>query len=404
MNNEVKSNERLSKKVAIVASYGPSLINFRGELIRGMCAAGHEVHCLAPEFDRETVEALRAFGAATMTYPLARTGTNPLDDLKTLKSLTQIFGTLKPDVVMGYTPKPAIYSTIAGYRAGASHVVPMLTGLGYAFLEGGGKRSTLIRKSSEFLYRRAFKRANGVIFHNEDDYEHLRSFGIIPPTLPVHVVQGSGVDIEQFPFTPLPPMTDEIIFLMIARLVKYKGVREYCMAASAIKREYPNTRWLLAGPEEEGPAGFPVETLNSFGGAVEYLGPVSDVQSLYAQGSHVFVLPSYGEGMPRTVLEAMSTGRPIITTDARGCRNTVDEVVNGRLVPIREWQPLADAMEFYIKHPDLMASMGRASRQKVERNYDLRLVNRDMMRILGLDRCDRKNADHSQRMNAHEEI
>ena len=372
-----------SKKFALVASYAPSIISFRGHLIADIVKAGHEVHCLAPEFQREITEQLRALGAATMTYPLARTGTNPWDDYKTLRSLTMIFRNLRPDVVMGYTPKPAIYASIAARRAGAQHVVPMLTGLGYAFLEGGGRKSAIIRASSAFLYKRAFKRSDGVIFHNRDDYEHLKSFGVIPPALPVHIAGGSGIDLDQYKMTPIPSLGEGTVFLMIARLVKYKGVREFCLAASAIKKEYPNTRWLLAGPEETGPAGFPVGDLKKFGGAVEYLGPSDDVQKLYQQ-AHVYVLPSYGEGMPRTVLEAMAVGRPIVTTDTRGCRDTVDEVVNGCLVPIRDWSALADGMEFFIKHPDLIAPMGLASRQKVERLFDVRKVNRDMMRILGL--------------------
>ena len=385
MNLEPTSVEAHSKKVAIVASDAPSLINFRGLLIGEICDGGHEVHCFAPEFDRNTTHELRTLGASTITYPLNPKGAGPIRDLKTLRSLTSIFKNLKPDVVMGYTTKPAIYSTIAANRAGVALVVPMMTGLGYAFLEGGGRNSLRIRKNTEFLYKRALKRASSVIFHNRDDYEHLYSLGIISKSLPVHIVRGSGVDLDQFQVSPIPSMAKELTFLMIARLANYKGVREYCMAAAVIKREYPNTRWLLAGPEETGPSGLPVEALGEFGGAVEYLGPQSDVQSLYAQ-SHVYVLPSYGEGMPRTVLEAMASGRPIITTDARGCRDTVDEVVNGRLVPIRDWQALADAMEFFIKHPDLIASMGHSSRQKVERRFDVRQVNSDMMRILGLSR------------------
>ncbi len=377
-------NEVRTKKVALVASYAPSILSFRGRLIADIVAAGHEVYCLAPDFDRDTIEEIRALGASAMSYPLARTGTNPLDDFTALRSLTRIFRTLRPDVVMGYTAKPAIYSSIAAHWAGVAHIVPMLTGLGYAFLEGGGRKTDLIRKSSTFLYKRALSRADGVIFHNRDDYLHLKSYGVIPDRLPVHIVRGSGVDLDHYKSSPIPSLSGGIVFLMIARLVKYKGVREYCLAATAIKKEYPNTRWLLAGPEEAGPAGFSVENLREFGGAVEYLGPQNDVRQLYEQ-AHIYVLPSYGEGLPRTVLEAMASGRPIVTTDTRGCRDTVDEVVNGCLVPIRDWSALADGMEFFIKHPDLISPMGMASRQKVERLFDVRKVNRDMIRILGLE-------------------
>jgi len=366
-----------------VASDARALVSHRAALIGEIVEAGHEVHCLAPEFDEDSTTKLRALGVATMSYPLALTGTNPFDELKTLRALNGIFQNLKPDVVLGTTSKPAIYGTIAAYKSGTPHVVLMIDRLGYSFLEGRGLKSAVLRRTMRRLYRRALKRANGVIFHNRDDYELMTSLGLLPKSLPVHIVRGAGVDLASFPITPMPSMASEMTFLMVAPLEKYNGVREYAQAAVAIKREHPHTRWLLAGAQDERPSGITRDALAQLGDGVEFLGPDHDVQGLYEQ-AHVFVLPSYGEGMPQSVLRAMATGRPIITTDTRGCRETVDEVVNGRLVRVKDWSALADGLEFFIRHPDLISSMGQASRQKAERLFDMRHINREMIAILGL--------------------
>ena len=373
-----------AKRVALVASYAPSLLQFRGPLVRAIAAEGHSLLTAAPDFTPALKSDLEAVGAETADYPLARTGLGPLADLQSLKALTRLMRHWKPDVVMGYTPKPAIYGSLAAAEAGVSHIVPMLTGLGYAFLPGGGAKRKLVRTISARLYKRALARSHAAIFHNADDAQVLIDQGCVPPDLDVHIVSGSGVDLGAFEATPLPPADNGLTFLMIARLVAYKGVREYCEAASRLKPRYPSSEWLLVGPEESGPAGFPREALDRYADAVTYLGPADDVRPLLKR-CHVYVLPSYGEGMPRTVLEALATGRPVITTDTRGCRETVaDDGANGRLVPIQDAESLADAMNDMLARPDLLARMGESGRTLAEERFDVQRVNQDMMSALGI--------------------
>ena len=373
------------KRVAIVASYAPSFILFRAGLITDILAQGHRVVCFAPDYDDETRQSVTALGAECQDYPLARTGLNPLGDLKAKRALIRAFRELRPHVVMGYTAKPAIYASLAAAAVGVAHIVPMITGLGYAFLEAQGAKAAAVQMVLKRLYRKALGRSHAVIFHNKDDYRVLKELGGVPEDVPVHVVNGSGVDLDQFATIPLPPLTDGngLVFLMIARLVRYKGIFEFVEAARAVKERAPAARFVIVGPQEQGPAGFPVDKLQESADVVEYLGPLSDVRPALAD-CHVYVLPSYGEGMPRTVLEALAVGRPIITTDARGCRETVDERVNGCLVPVGDAAALEDAMESFLRRPDLIPSMARSSRQKAERLYDVRVINHKMRKILDL--------------------
>ena len=371
------------KRVALVASHAPSLLLFRRPLIEAIGKLGHEVLAFAPDIAPAIKTELERIGATPIEIPLSRTGLNPLADLATLNALTGLFRAHRPDVVMGYTPKPSIYASLAAARAGVPRIVPMVTGLGYAFLDGGGLKAGLIRRAMCALYARAFTASHCAVFHNADDRAVLTDAGCLPASLPTRVVSGSGVDLDYFAERPMPALDGGLTFLMIARLVRYKGIAEYCAAAAMLKTRVPEARFLLAGPEESGPAGFPVSELENAAGAVDYLGAVDDVRPLLAQ-AHIYVLPSYGEGMPRTVLEALATGRPIITTDARGCRETVDAGKNGRLVPARDAEALADAMETMAKQPDALAAMARESRRLAEATFDVHKVNAAMLEALGL--------------------
>jgi glycosyltransferase involved in cell wall biosynthesis len=372
------------QRLAIVASYAPSLINFRFQLLTDIRAAGHRVLCLAPDLDQETIETLATAGLEAAPIPLERTGLNPLADVETMKTLIKTFRDWRPDVVSGYTPKAAIYSALAGARTGVPRRVPMITGLGYAFLNSRSPKILAVRQTTKALYRRAFRASTGAIFQNKDDLALLRRLGLLPDELPLTVVGGSGVDIDRFAATPLPPMAGGPTFLLIARLVRYKGIFEYCEAARIVRSEGNNARFLLIGPGEGGPSGFPASELTRYGDVVTYLGPKDDVRPYIAE-SHIYVLPSYGEGMPRTVLEALAMGRPVITTDAHGCRDTVEDGVNGLIVPVADAPALASAMERLIGAPELILRMAAASRLKAEREYDVRLVNRATRGALGLD-------------------
>ena len=211
----------------------------------------------------------------------------------------------------------------------------------------------------------------------------MTEFGCVPERLPAVVVRGSGVDLDRYTEQPLPAISRGLTFLMISRLVRYKGVGEYCAAAWQLKSVSPASRWLLVGPEESGPAGFPRRELERYEDAVTYLGPTDDVRP-YLKDCHVYVLPSYGEGMPRTVLEALATGRPVIATDTRGCRETVQHDINGLLVPVGDADALADAMSAILKRPDWIPRMARKSRLLAEAEFDVKRVNETMLGALGL--------------------
>ena len=372
-----------AKRVAFVASYAPSLTSFRGPLIRRIVDEGHAMLCAAPDFDEKTQAELNQWGVETRTIPMARTGLNPLNDIGTYRSLTDLFRQWGPDVVMGYTPKPAIYASLAASRAGVTRIVPMITGLGYAFLEGGGAKALLVRQIMSRLYSRALRASHGVIFHNRDDAQVLVDKGIVPAGLTVTVTRGSGVDLDHYTSAPLPGLDEGVTFLMIARLVRYKGVAEYCEAARRLTAQGVKARWLLVGPPESGPSGFPLDELKRFGDAITYLGASDDVRGAL-RDCHVYVLPSYGEGMPRTVLEAMATGRAIITTDTRGCRDTVADGANGILVPIRNAEALAGGMRELIESPDRIAPMAKESRKIAKAEFDVNNVNQTMLEALGL--------------------
>ncbi len=367
-------------KVVIISHYSPSLINFRGDLIRAMVELGHKVICLGPEAGFE--QPLQELGADYRQIPLHRTGLNPLKDVKTLLSLRKVLKEIKPDIVFSYTVKPIVYGSIAAHMAGVRQMYAMITGLGYVFI-GQTFKQRLLTQIVAFLYRRGLKYNQVVFFQNPDDLHLFVSKNIVPKTAKPVLVNGSGVNIEKFAFAP--PKLSPITFLLIARLIIDKGILEYIESARLLKQKYPDARFQLLGPLDINPAAITQEQLEQWTkeGIIEYLGKTNDVRPYIADAS-VFVLPSYREGTPRSVLEAMSMGRPIITTDAPGCRETVIDGKNGFLVPVKDVDTLKSAMEKFILNPDLIVQMGEQSRIIAEEKYDVRKVNRAILQEMGL--------------------
>lgn len=368
-------------KIVIISHYSPSLINFRGDLIRAMVELGHEVICLGPEAGFE--QPLQELGADYRQIPLHRTGLNPLKDVKTLFSLRKVLKEIKPDIVFSYTVKPIVYGSIAAHMAGVRQMYAMITGLGYVFI-GQTFKQRLLTQIVAFLYRRGLKYNQVVFFQNPDDLHLFVSKSIVPKTAKPVLVNGSGVNIEKFAFAP--PKLSPVTFLLIARLIKDKGILEYVESARLLKQKYPDARFQLLGPLDINPTAITQEQLEQWTkeGIIEYLGKTNDVRPYIADAS-VFVLPSfYREGTPRSVLEAMSMGRPIITTDAPGCRETVIDGKNGFLVPVKDVDALKSAMEKFIQKPDLISQMGKQSRIIAEEKYDVRKVNRAILQEMGL--------------------
>jgi glycosyltransferase involved in cell wall biosynthesis len=361
-------------RIVIGASLAASLINFRGELIRELLADGAEVHVTAPDFesDSDSSQTLSEWGVTVHQVAMSRTGMNPWRDMLSLAAYRRLFRKLRPDAYLGYTAKPVIYGVLAAWLVGVPRRVAMITGLGYGFQ--GDSRRAFLRAVVSNLYRAALRRATNVIFQNPDDLRTFQSLALLSPHSKTSVVNGSGVDLAKFKPHPLPE--GPLIFLMIARLLGDKGVREYVSAARLIAQEHSGVRFLLVGPRDPGPDAIPAAELAQWvsEGIVDYLGEQRDVRPFLAACS-VYVLPSYREGTPRSVLEAMATGRPVITTDAPGCRQTVEDGVNGFLVEPKSVVAVAEAMRRFIVQPALTARMVDASLAKVRDEFDVRRVN-----------------------------
>jgi len=368
-------------KIAIISHYAPSLTNFRGELIKTLVRAGHQVITLGPEagFESELAE----IGAEYRQISLQRTGTNPAKDMSTVFALTKLLKKINPDIVLSYAIKPVIYGSLAASLAGISNIYSMITGLGYVFTGESSKQKILFRLVYP-MYKSALSKNKIVFFQNPDDLELFRDLKLVSSKGQQIIINGSGVDISHFAYSP--PPTEPISFLLMARLIWDKGIGEYVEAARNLKNRYPKVSFKLLGPFDINPTAIKPTDVEKWDkeGIIEYLGEARDVRP-YLANSSVYVLPSfYREGTPRSVLEAMSMGRPIVTTDAPGCRETVQEGANGFLVPIKDAEALEKAMEKFILNPELIPEFGLASRKIAEEKYDVRKVNRTILQAMGL--------------------
>jgi len=368
----------------VVASFPHSLIQFRGPLLDALLAAGKDVHVAVPDLapGGEIAVTLSNKGVRVHHIPLQRTGLNPVRDLRLLLSLVVLMLRLRPRYVLSYTIKPVVYGSIAAWLAGVEHRFALVTGLGYAFTGTASGKRALLRRLIQRLYRFALKRTHRVFFQNPDDEALFREFELLPEIVPSSVVNGSGVDVAEYSVAPLP---DNPSFLLIARLLGDKGVREYAQAAQLVKAVYPEAVFRLVGWIDDNPDVITQRELDQWvdSGLLEFLGRLDDVRPAISDCS-VYVLPSYREGTPRTVLEAMAMGRAVITTDAPGCRETVVDGDNGFLVPVKDVNALADAMIKMVATPGLAASMGERSRRIAEEKYDVHKVNAAMLEGMGI--------------------
>ncbi|MDN5844296.1 MAG: glycosyltransferase family 4 protein [Alcaligenaceae bacterium] len=368
--------------IVIIAHHAVSLLNFRGHLIRDLAGAGMRVLCLAPDYDADTRDALRSLGAEPVDYSLKRTGMNPVRDAWDLVRLVAVLRHLRPDVVFAFSTKPMVYGTLAAWLAGVPRRVAMVEGAGYVFTTGQGRptwRRRALRRLVESLYRLALGRAHRVIFLNPDDLEEFVGRRLAPADRAV-LLGGIGVDLEAWHV--VPPVVSPVCFLLVGRLLREKGIVEYVAAARLIRRQYPDVRFVLLGGLDTNPGGLGLDEVGAWvdEGVVEWPGHVP-VQPWIAQAS-VFVLPSYREGVPLSTQEAMAMGRPVITTDVPGCRQTIKDGVNGYRVPARDVDALAKAMRCFIESPARITSMGLASRRIAERDFDVRSINRKLISYL----------------------
>lgn len=372
-----------ANRFLVIGAYPDSIVSFRGDLILTLKRAGCDLTiCTAPPTSSDVQRDIDSLGVQHCSYPVARNSLSVRADLATWAALRRLFRELQPLTILAYTVKPIIWGGIASRAVRNISFYAMVTGLGYAF-QGTSLKRRLLNKLVVVLYWYALRRAKGVVFQNTDNRDLFIAKKIVPASK-CHVVNGSGIQVNRFQQQPLPdgPPT----FLLIARLLGEKGIREYAAAAASVKQRFPTARFQLVGPTDPSPDGLPLAQIQAWhdAGTIEYLGATYDVRP-YLNACHVYCLPSYHEGMPRTVLEAMATGRPILTTDTSGCRETVVPGRNGWLVPPKDALALAERMVWFLEHPQAWLEMATASRELAVEKFDVEKVNAALLQILGID-------------------
>lgn len=342
--------------------------NFRRPLVEALQADGHRITVLAPPDG--SVDDLERIGCRFLPLKMSVKGLNPAHDLGLQYRLKRIFQEERPDAILSFTIKNNIFGARAA-RATGVPFVPNVTGLGTAFLSGG-----LLQTVAEQLYRGAFAKLPTVFFQNEDDRTLFLDRRLVRADQ-TRLLPGSGIDLVRFAQTEMPAADAPPVFLMIARLLRDKGVIEFVEAARQIKIRHPDATFRLLGAAgSENRTAIDAATVDAWvaAGVVEYLGTTSDVRPAIAVASCV-VLPSYREGAPRTLIEAAAMGRPLIGTDVPGCRAVIDDNASGFLCEVRNADSLATAMErFLALSPEARAEMGQAGRAKMEREFDQALV------------------------------
>ncbi|QIR98923.1 glycosyltransferase family 4 protein [Vibrio diabolicus] len=364
----------------IIGALPQSLINFRGELIRSFSQKGLAVVSMASGAKVNEIEQLNIIGSKYLGYHVSRNGLNPISDIKTLKNLIEVFYKNRPDYILAYTIKPIIWGGLSARITKINNFYALVTGLGYAFQKGGFAKN-LLNFLVRLLYRLALKKSKGVIFQNRDNMQVFIDEGIVPKEK-CFLVNGSGVDLSHYSLSPLPSTPH---FLLIARLLGDKGIREYAQAAKLVKQKYPEAVFELVGPEDPSPDGIKLDEVHQWteSGAIKYSGATTDVRP-FIENCAIYVLPSYHEGMPRTVLEAMAMGRPILTTDVPGCRETVIDGENGWLVEKANAEQLAEKMIWFIENQDKWQEMGKSSHDMAYEKFDVHKVNAEILKIMGL--------------------
>lgn len=367
-------------KIAMLSSHTTSLRWFRMDLLREFIRRGHSVVALADGDESVWKEKFKMDGVDYRQAYIRRNSTNPYDDIKTLIELFKFMKKEKPDKVFAYQAKTLIYGSIAARLSGITEIYLLVGGLGSIFI-GAGFKNKILRTIIRIEYWVACRCSKMVFFQNSDDRSEFIRSGLITVDK-TKLLKGSGVDLDRFQPAPLPA---EPAFLFIGRLIKDKGILEYLEACKAVKSEYPHTRCLLVGPYDTNPSALKPEELHPYinNGIIEYFGEQEDVRPFIARCS-VLVLPSYHEGLPKAVAEAMAMGRAIITTNAPGCKETVTDGVNGYLVDMKDIPGLVAKMKDLICNHRISEKMGAESAKIAIQKYDVKIINQALMQHAGL--------------------
>lgn len=366
-------------KIILFANTDWYLYNFRLPLARRIREHGVDLVLVSPQ--GPYAEKLEAEGFCWEELPLSRRGLNPIVEWKALVDVWRLYRHERPDLVHHFTIKPILFGSLAARWLNISAVVNSVTGLGFLFVNQG-LLTVVLRYLVRPIYWAAMNHSRlKVIFQNEQDQGVLIRMGIVSKGKTV-VIPGSGVDITRF--EPRPEPAGDPVVLMASRMLWDKGVAEFVEAARLLRQHKPSARFILVGrPDEGNPASIPEHTLRMWHdeGVVEWWGHREDMPQVLAS-CHVVALPtSYGEGIPKILIEAAAAGKPIVATDVPGCREIVHHGVNGLLVPINDPMALADAIRRFLTDPVLRSTMGRAGREMVIQRFTEEVVNKQTINI-----------------------
>jgi len=377
-----KCVEMIEKKILVICSYANSLIHFRGDFIAELIHNGFIVYGAAPDMNHDTRKKLTAIGAIPLEYNLQRTGLNPLKDLKSIFQLRDTINKYHIDLVFPYTIKPVIYGSIAA-NITKTPTISLITGLGFTF-SGASRKAKLLQKVTELLYKLSIRKNKLIVFQNMDDHKLFIDRKIIAKDQKVDFVSGSGVNLKRYGFRENKNLSNRIIFILVARLIREKGIHLYIEAAKKLKQEFPKAEFHVIGAPDQSPSAIKLDELQRLNkdGIIVYHGKQKDVSHFLGQ-SDVFVLPTYyREGIPRSILEALSVGLPIITTNSPGCRETVLTNENGILIEPQNPTDLFNSMRFFIQNPHKIKEMGLASRKYAENRFDVKLINQKLISMI----------------------
>ena len=375
----VRIRKKLSKKILIIGGKAWSIINFRGSLIKKLIKKGFEVTTVASEASKLELAKIKNLGVSYIDIKLKTNKISLLKDIFYFLSLRKIIFKLNPNIVISYTMKPMVYSGLATTSKKNINFFPLITGLGNIF---NTKKKILypIKIILTVLCKVALRNAKILIFQNIDNLEYFKKLKIAPKVKKV-IIKGSGVDINYFNTAPFS--NKKITFLLIARLLKDKGIVEYIEAAKIVKSKIKNVNFDLIGPKDSSnnQVDFNYIKNNHNDKIINYLGGQDSVKPFIAD-CHVFVLPSYHEGLPRSVIEAMAMGRPIITTQVPGCRETVINNENGFLIPCKDVNALVEKMIWFITNKNEILRMGQKSRNLVKEKFSSDNIDNKFIKLL----------------------
>lgn len=374
-----------NKSILMIGTTAACFYGFRADLIKSLNTRNITVYAFTTDQDEIELEKIKKLGTIPVTYQLNRGGLNPLADMLATYRLVQQIKKIQPDLVFSYFAKPVIFGTLAAKFAQVPRIIGMLEGLGYTFTDqpnGQSSKTKFIKAIQIFLYKLALPKLDHLIFLNKDDLSDL----LIENNIQVkktHILGGIGLNLSQYNYVPAK-QTTPLQFLFIGRLLKEKGIHDFIAAAKIVKSKFPQTTFtILGGVDEANLGALTNNELTQYidSGLIDYQGYVENIAE-WIENSHVFVLPSYREGVPRSTQEAMAIGRPVITTDVPGCRETVVDGVNGFLVPKWNFEVLAEKMIYFIEHPEQVRVMGDESHKIAVEKFDADKVNQRLLKIL----------------------